>query len=558
MSYITLKCKNCGGGMSNNPDSKTITCVHCGTTFMMIDFLDEKDIAFASKLSQENLQKKIDFADALKKGETLLFQSEYKLAEESFKRAIELDDKNYKGYFGVVKAKTSNLNKIPNSKDYKEYAKLAQAYASKEDEIYIKSELAKLSLLEREKEIQKKELEEERIRQLKAEKNRKENEKFFSMLACVLFVALTIVVVSCLYFTNIIKGKPNSAANAATYEITSAESLIEASQKDNFLSATIILKNDIDFNNRLWFPVGSQNKPFTGTIYGNNHTISNLKIKVLSHEGKCYTGLLGYTKNANILGLSLDNVSISETKNVEYTTKNYIGFISGYSEGTIIRKCQIKETCNINLNYNNKCTLSVGGIVGEADNCILSYTYSNSRIICSVQNIVSSNSYNQPINYYIGGICGNFNNSSITNCYSSSEIQSRLNSTELNEISVYAGGLLGYCNQTSNSEDKITACYFAGNIYSNVDAFTKKQYIAGIVGFGANFDQMTDNFSVFDSSTFIKNNKDMIISNFYDHSSNVNSVEYVSSNEIIEKIEQHFLSDYWQGVNTTTPSLKTN
>ena len=124
---------------------------------MMVDLLDEKDFAFSQNLKPQDLENKIEFAEALKQGETYLYQAEYKLAEQAFKRAIELNNKNYKGYFGVVKAKTSNLNKVPDEKDYLEYAKLAIKYVDKDDEVYVKNELAKLEMLEREAAEKKKE-----------------------------------------------------------------------------------------------------------------------------------------------------------------------------------------------------------------------------------------------------------------------------------------------------------------------------------------------------------------------------------------------------------------
>ena len=86
MAYITLKCKNCGSGMSINPDSNSATCTHCGSTFMMVDLLDEKDMSFSKSMSPKDLQQKIDFAEALKRGETCLYQAQYDLAEEFLKK----------------------------------------------------------------------------------------------------------------------------------------------------------------------------------------------------------------------------------------------------------------------------------------------------------------------------------------------------------------------------------------------------------------------------------------------------------------------------------------
>ena len=95
--------------MSLNTESHSATCIHCGSTFLISDILDEKDIAFTEKFTPKNLEQKMMAQDALKQGETYLYKAEYEKAENCFKRAIELDENNYKGYLSVVKAKTQNL-----------------------------------------------------------------------------------------------------------------------------------------------------------------------------------------------------------------------------------------------------------------------------------------------------------------------------------------------------------------------------------------------------------------------------------------------------------------
>ena len=44
MSLVSLKCKNCGSGVAYNDDAQMVTCNHCGSTFMLSELLDEKDL----------------------------------------------------------------------------------------------------------------------------------------------------------------------------------------------------------------------------------------------------------------------------------------------------------------------------------------------------------------------------------------------------------------------------------------------------------------------------------------------------------------------------------
>ena len=156
MSYITLKCKNCGANMALNTESHSATCNHCGSTFLISDILDEKDSSFVSKFSSKELEQKMYATDSIKQGETFIAKCEYEKAEACFKKAIEYDDSNYRSYLGVVKAKTENFNKLPDDDDYLQYAHYALNLATGDDLTLVRSELSKIDLLETEQRRQKK------------------------------------------------------------------------------------------------------------------------------------------------------------------------------------------------------------------------------------------------------------------------------------------------------------------------------------------------------------------------------------------------------------------
>ena len=151
MSYINLKCKNCNGEMSLNVEAKTIACNHCGKNYLLNELLDEKDLELINQMNSTYLTNKIQSNSYAKDGDAYIYQADYEKAEEIYKKAIELDETNCKAYFGVVRAKTHNLNIIPEEKDYKEYEKKALEYASFDEKEHIKQELSKLRLLEAEK-----------------------------------------------------------------------------------------------------------------------------------------------------------------------------------------------------------------------------------------------------------------------------------------------------------------------------------------------------------------------------------------------------------------------
>ena len=552
MSIITLKCKNCGSDLSINHDSKTITCLHCGSTFMMVDLLDEQDVAFSKNMKPQDLETKIEFAEAIKQGETYIYKAEYQLAEQSFKRAIELNNKSYKGYWGVVRAKTSNLNKIPDEKDYYEYAKLAIKYVDKDDRVYLESECVKLDLLIKEKDEQKRSKRAQDQKLARQEQHIRDTETFFGYITIFMIAFITGIIL--LFIGMSALDKHTDRANASTYEISTKAELKEVLAQEDLLSCTIILKSDIDFNDESWTPIGSKETPFTGKIYGNNHKLSNLKITPTIGEGDVYSGFIAYAKNATISGLLFDNVSFNEQQTSEHSTKHHVGLICGYAEGTTISRCSVYKNSKIQINNQNQCTLVVGGLVGKLNNSKITYSYSNADISATVQDITIS----QPagISFNIGGLVGEFTSSKLTHSYSASDIKTNLSSEISSDITLNLAGAIGYWHSQINLENTVSNVFFTGTIDAVIDSSNHHTYLAGIVAFGANTDHMSLNFAVLDTSTYKVNSNPLTTDSFNDYSNRPTSVKYYATANILEYIEQYFAGDVWTNTTTLTPTLR--
>ena len=238
MSLITLKCKNCGAMVSLNTESHSATCTHCGSTFLITDLLDEKDIAFTEKMNPKNFEQKIIARDAIKQGETFLFQAEYEKSEAAFKKAIEYDENNYKGYLGVVKAKTHNLNNLPENDDYIQYANYAISLAEGDDLVVVKSELSKLNLLSREKNRLKKM---HAVSQKNEEKLRSERQsvtKVFTVITVfILLMFGFFLFISSMFSSAIFKGD----SSKKIINIDSYESLQKVMSNSKYLNYEITL-----------------------------------------------------------------------------------------------------------------------------------------------------------------------------------------------------------------------------------------------------------------------------------------------------------------------------
>ena len=187
------------------------------------------------------------------------------------------------------------------------------------------------------------------------------------------------------------------------YEINNAGNLYWFAQLvniDGVTNANAILMNDIDLENRVWYPIGLYNdiakengelvrKQYAGILNGNNHTISNFKA-----IGNGSQGLIGYSdRNAQVRNLGVINATVSgwnagaiiaysgiiencyaiNCKITAYTSdssaiKVYAGAVAGSQQATL-KNC-FAYNCEIIVGegYENKSTIApVGGKTPE--NC---------------------------------------------------------------------------------------------------------------------------------------------------------------------------------------------
>lgn len=554
MSYITLKCKNCGANMSLNTESHSATCNHCGSTFLIGELLDEKDIAFTEKFTPQNIEQKMMTQEALKQGETYLFQAEFEKAEIAFKRAIELDENNYKGYLGVVKAKTQNLNSIPENDDYIQYANYALNTAEGDDLLIVKSELSKIKLLKRENaRLKKTKLAKEK----QEEKLRREKQGILKITSIICVFILIIfcffIFISSNFFSMIFKRK----ASAKSIDVNSLETLEQVLASDLYLDYNINLTANIDCKNKELTPIGTLSNSFKGTFNGNKHTISNAKIKTINGDNPyACVGLFGHTNLAKINNLVLDNISISINEQTPLSQNGYFGLLVGKAEATTINNIEIKNNCSITISGNYEYNLSLGGLVGSAQSATHIFSVS-----CHPNISLTSSQVLKSADSFIGSIVGLSNSSIIEKTCSNSAIYASLtNKATLSTPSAYISGIIGYIqNATDKSLLNINNNLFSGMISAYQSNTNCK---IGAIGCSEIYpNTKLDNYCLFTSSSttppvtnFMLSNKSLLKTNLYDYSYNNNFVEFcLSYNSFITNLSEVFVG--WKNNNTYTPNL---
>ena len=188
------------------------------------------------------------------------------------------------------------------------------------------------------------------------------------------------------------------------------------------------LVSDIDLNNKNWRPID-----FYGTLDGNGHTISNLRVEYNDDECQ-YRGLIGKLNGGSISNLTIRGVKIYG---------DYSGTFVGYMYGGQITNCHVILENDSELKSGNY----IGGIAGECDSYNASYI-----INCSVKSAVQDDKYRINGKNYVGGIAGGYNAYlTIESCQVVCNVIGEQ----------YVGGIVGKLSYTCENTKN---CLYQGNI----------------------------------------------------------------------------------------------
>ena len=246
----------------------------------------------------------------------------------------------------------------------------------------------------------------------------------------------------------------NTAAEAGVYivngyyEIAIVASLKTFAAKvnagDTFEGKTVKLAADLDLKNEQWMPIGYW-QTFNGTFDGQNHTISNLKHH--GTEADCYVGLFGYTENATIKNLTINNVDIKLVADNSWAG-GHMGALVGNADGTIvIENINVTGDVKIDGDLTQAGAGRIGGVVG-GNTC--TGTIKNVVVNANAGSFVKGNSS-------VGGIAGQLQPSAtggeltFENCPSNIDVTAQ---------QFYAGGIIGLAAYGTS----FTNCSTSGNI----------------------------------------------------------------------------------------------
>ena len=291
--------------------------------------------------------------------------------------------------------------------------------------------------------------------------------------------------------------------------ISTAESLIQWTERTDKLTTDVVLDADIDMDGKTWTPVGSSmtaGEGYSGNFDGNGKTIHNLNINNVSGNVGFFGGL---AQGAKVYDLKFSNVIIGDGS-------SYAGVVAGANLG-IIDNCNVSNSevsgnnagaitgnnsvqvnnCNvqdvtINGNYAGGiagvnhgkieyCTVSgsgttitstgygAGGIVGSTSE--ESGVSTSGRVLkCAVNDV-------KIFGNRVGGIAGENSFGAVAQCVVNKCSITTNNYSSGN--SACLGGVVGY-----NTRGDVVACYSANSIIG--ENSESLEALGGIVGYNNN------------------------------------------------------------------------
>ena len=205
------------------------------------------------------------------------------------------------------------------------------------------------------------------------------------------------------------------------------------------------------WDNKGWLPIGNTDYPFTGSVDGDEYTISGLSIQ-RPESGIVNMGLFGLVDDGVI-----KNLKVELSGSINGGTGTYVGGLAGRitGENAIVRNCQVLYGEIHGGNY-------IGGVVGRVDHGgLITGCYSSVLVIGSngVGGIVGQVSSDASVDRY----------GAVTNCYSNSDVRGTTG----------VGGVVGRLQRAG----KVYNCYATGPISRGAPSTNANgNYIGGAVG----------------------------------------------------------------------------
>ena len=258
--------------------------------------------------------------------------------------------------------------------------------------------------------------------------------------------------------------------------VSSAEGMMAVAELINSTEGAndidIVLDGDIDLSALTratvanWTPIGTPEKPFTGTFDGKGFSIKNLNVvETEAKEGKAYIGFFGYAKDVTIKNVVFENVNLNiPCLDIDHS-QGHIGAVAGSLEGTstienVTVKGDIKVYATQDANGASRVAVVAGG------NSYGNVTMKNVHVIANEGSYLKANNNT-------GALAGQLQGKNVfENCSSNIDVT-------VNKF--FAGGIIGL----AAGDSKFVDCHTTGDVavVAGRDGRAHDQYrVGGIAG----------------------------------------------------------------------------
>ena len=117
MKLVSAMCPNCGAKLELDENIEKGFCMYCGSQILVQDAVQKYKVEISGRISVEGI---LSAEDLAKNGDTLVNIGNYQQAYDSYNELSVKYPDDYRGWWGMIRAMTSDFAIMPSETDYHE------------------------------------------------------------------------------------------------------------------------------------------------------------------------------------------------------------------------------------------------------------------------------------------------------------------------------------------------------------------------------------------------------------------------------------------------------
>lgn len=122
MNLVSAMCPNCGAKLELDENMEKGFCMYCGSQIIVQDAVQKYKIEISGKVSVEGI---LSAEDLAKNGETLINIGNFQQAYDTFEELSVKYPDDYRGWWGMVRAVTTDFTVMPENENYRTEMRIA-------------------------------------------------------------------------------------------------------------------------------------------------------------------------------------------------------------------------------------------------------------------------------------------------------------------------------------------------------------------------------------------------------------------------------------------------